>query len=294
MNKFNYLLEHRSNVTSQYGEDGIIEEIFKIIPEQTHWCVEFGAWDGKRFSNTYNLINNHQWKGVLIEGEKEKFKDLLATYSSNKDVHCINKYIEIEGNNTLDQLLKSTPIPTDFDLLSVDIDGNDFHIWKSLKEYKPKCVLIEFNPLIPADIEFVQPKDPDLFQGTSLLSMQKLGKEKGYELICVNHENAFFVDQKYYPAFQIEDNSVEKIFDQKDSIRVFQLFDGTLVFKGGDVMPWHQLVFDCNSLQPLPKIFRNMPWKRGEPTLAMLMKRVLFRIYLKAKGKKVKMIKLEQ
>jgi len=56
----------QKNVTSQCGEDGIIEEIFTIIKDGDKWCVEFGAWDGKQTSNTWNLIQNKGWAGIAI------------------------------------------------------------------------------------------------------------------------------------------------------------------------------------------------------------------------------------
>lgn len=61
------LLNFASNVTSQFGEDGIIQRIFEIIPPSHKYCVEFGAWDGKYFSNCYNLIVNKGWSGAFIE-----------------------------------------------------------------------------------------------------------------------------------------------------------------------------------------------------------------------------------
>ena len=52
--------------------------------------------------------------------------------------------------------------------------------------------MVEFNPTIPADVEFVQPRDIKINQG-SLLSLTKLGQEKGYELVAALDLNAFFV-----------------------------------------------------------------------------------------------------
>src|ERR1700736_6997956 len=75
-----WLLDHRSNVTSQIGQDGILARIFDLIGFGQKLCVEFGAWDGKFLSNTWNLIANENWGGVLIEGDPAKFQALAATH----------------------------------------------------------------------------------------------------------------------------------------------------------------------------------------------------------------------
>src|SRR5690242_19239935 len=85
-----FLLDYASDVTSQSGEDGIIRKVFEIIGTSSRWCVEFGAWDGRKFSNTYNLIQNEQWSGVLIEGAQAKFQKLKRTYANNPLAVCIH------------------------------------------------------------------------------------------------------------------------------------------------------------------------------------------------------------
>jgi len=56
-----WLLDHASDTYSQTGEDGIIEKILEHIPQKDRWCVEFGAWDGRLFSNTCNLIESKDY-----------------------------------------------------------------------------------------------------------------------------------------------------------------------------------------------------------------------------------------
>lgn len=93
--------------------------------------------------------------------------------------------------------------------------------------------------------------------------MTKLAKEKGYELICVNAENAFYVDQKYYPLFGIKDNSIDALKFYREPLQVFQLFDGTLVFHGQPhCLYWYALPVHLNKFQILPKIVRDAgtPW----------------------------------
>ena len=283
--KSNPLIYYRKSITSQYGEDGIIARIIEILPNGQKWCAEFGAWDGKKFSNTYNLITHKNWNGVLIEGDNNKFKELRNNYVDNQNVSLINQYVGFEHDNSLDQLLSKTEIPRQFEFLSVDIDGNDYHIWEILQNYRPKCVVIEYNPMIPNDIEFIQPKDPQIFQGSSILSMVKLARKKSYELVCINHENAFFIDNQYFSLFNIKDNSIDLFKESTDVMRVFQLFDGTLVFQGHSRLVWHDLDFDFNQLQPLPRLFRNLPWTRTNRNLFTRLKRILFGLFLIIKSK---------
>jgi hypothetical protein len=72
-----------SNVTSQYGEDGVIAEILRRIGVRNRWCVEFGAWDGKYLSNTWSLINQSDWSAVLLEGDKDRADRLAASHAGN-------------------------------------------------------------------------------------------------------------------------------------------------------------------------------------------------------------------
>lgn len=276
----NPLKEYQNNVTSQYGEDGVISRIFEIIPKEgERWCVEFGAWDGKYMSNTYDLITNHGWHGVLIEGNAGKMPDLKATYGGNDKAHLINALVHFEGSSTLDNILKTTPIPEEFDLLSIDIDGNDYHIWNSLDKYRPGVIVIEFNPMIPSDIEHVQPKDFSINHGNSLLAYVNLGKEKGYELVTTTHCNAFFVRADLFPLFGIEDNSIEKLRDtEPPSVRVYPLFDGTLAIDQQFKIPWGNYLVEKYDLQKLPRHMRHFGDSTQKPNI---FKRAFFKIYKK-------------
>lgn len=255
-----WLSFYKKNITSQHGEDGIIEKIFEIIPICNKWCVEFGAGDGVEFSNTYNLITNKSWSAVLIEADRKKYEKLHLRYKDSDKAATFNTVVNFEGPHTIDNLLAKTSIPKSFDLLSIDVDGNDYHIWDSICTYKPKVVLIEFNPSIPLDIEFIQPKNMSVYQGSSLLSLVRLGKNGGYELIAATDSNAFFVEKGYFGLFGIEDNapsSIRKI--DKYEARLFQLYDGTLVLSGCDHLLWHGIKISQAKMQVLPRFLRVYP-----------------------------------
>ena len=249
-----WLKEFAGNVTSQYGEDGIIAKILEVIGENDGWCVEFGSWDGKRSSNTFSLINDGGYSAVLIEGDSKRFKDLIKTFEGNEKVTLMNTFVGFEKEDGLDALLKTTKIPINFDLLSIDIDGNDYHVWQAVGDYKPKVVVIEFNPTIPKTVEFIQPRDVQITQGSSLLSINKLAKSKGYELVSTTKANAFFVDSKYFCRFGIRDNSVGTMMTDESLItHIFCGYDGTVFVRGCGIMPWQTIAYKESRVQQLPK-----------------------------------------
>jgi len=181
------LIQHRQNIFSQHGEDGIIREVLRCLGVTTGWACEFGAWDGKHLSNTFNLIKNHDWKCVMIEGDPEKYTDLEVTaqqYSNIIPILSMVHHLEGKGRK-LDDILSETEIPTDFDLLSIDVDSCDYHIWKSLWDYEPKVVVIEHSGL---DAHIVQREGAihkkDIDGSTSFWPIRELGDSKGYTLLC--------------------------------------------------------------------------------------------------------------
>ena len=187
-----WLNRHAQNVTSQYGEDGILEKALALLPATDKWCVEFGPHDGQTYSNSAHLIANQSYRAVLIEPNARRFASLTARHTGNSRVVCLQKMVGFGDSDNLDAILDPVGVPIDFDLLSIDIDGNDYHAWETVKRYQPKMVVIEFNPRIPTEIDFVRPCDHKIKHGSSLFSICRLGKSKGYELICVTQINAIF------------------------------------------------------------------------------------------------------
>ena len=251
-----YLFDRAGNRTSQNGEDGIIISIFNKIHTLSSgpWCVEFGAWDGKLYSNTYNLIIGNRWKDVLIEGNKERFSELQETYKGVENVHLVCAIVSCsQGHNSLDHILQQTAIPTKFDFLSIDIDGNDWFVWESLVQFRPRVVVIEFNPTIPNDVLFVQDRGPMIHQGCSLRALVELGKSKGYELICTTDLNGFFVVKEEFDKFGIEDNSIDAMHAPLNEGKIFHGYDGTIYTVGMPRLIWTDRPIASDELQVLPK-----------------------------------------
>ena len=116
-----WLLNYAKNFHSQCGEDGIIAKALELLPERDSWCVEFGAWDGRNLSNTCHLIEEQNYNSVLIEGNSLKAKELQKNFAHNPKVHTICQIVDWEGEHALQRILAKTPIPNNFDLLSIGL-----------------------------------------------------------------------------------------------------------------------------------------------------------------------------
>jgi len=197
----NFYNKYKKNIYSQNGEDGIIEELLKRLNINNGWVCEFGAWDGIHLSNTYSLVKKG-FNAVFIEGDTNKYNDLLKTVEQNSTIIPINAFVDYnDTDNSLDNLLKKTNIPIDFDVLSIDIDSFDYQVWKNLKEYKPKLVIIEINSSVKANnVEWIH--TPDKYEGTGFKPTYNLGIEKGYTFV-LHTGNMFFVRSDLFNKLNI-------------------------------------------------------------------------------------------
>ncbi|MEQ8479305.1 MAG: hypothetical protein RIC18_01520 [Hoeflea sp.] len=255
------ILAHARNVHSQEGEDGIIEHLLSLLPARDNWCVEFGAWDGVYLSNTYHLIESNGYHAVLIEGSSERYAVLRKNMEKYKTVECMNRFVGFGADDGLDALLAQTGCPRDFDFLSVDIDGNDYHTIKAMTDYRPKLICVEFNPTIPSIVSYVQPADPDVSHGNSLRALYELGLEKGYKLACANRLNAFLVRADLWegdsPA-RAEDLTDFRSEEPPMSI-IFSTYDGTVMLTESHDMLWHDEKLTAADIQMLPAFIRRYP-----------------------------------
>jgi hypothetical protein len=215
---------YKKNKFSQWGEDGIIEEILKRIKNSSDkQCCEFGAWDGKFLSNTYNLITNHNYEAILIEADIKKFRELCITFPEKKIIK-INEFVNFTGKNTLDNILLKTHFNKDFDFLSIDIDGCDYYIFESLSKFAPKVICVEFNPSIAKNIYFVQEKNMKIMQGSSARSIIDLGLKKDYFPIASTNCNIFFIHKKF--IINSDKFNIDKLLQDLDDNFLYYGYDG--------------------------------------------------------------------
>jgi hypothetical protein len=209
--------DYKRQVHSQSGEDGILEKIFETLEIKKGWYCEFGAGDGNWICNTRKL-REEGWKGVLIEGDSASFNNLKNNYGTHPDVSIVQSYISCEPGESLDDLLSGTDIPSDFDLLSIDVDGNDLWIWKSLKNYTPKVVVVEYNPHYNPTDSLTIKYDPnhrfnsDNYYGATAGAFNKLAEDLGYKLIgSTAGLNLFYCKKEISDKFkELDINEVHK------------------------------------------------------------------------------------
>jgi hypothetical protein len=218
------LKKFEKNIQSQFGEDGIIEEIFNRIGTTNKKCVEFGAWDGIHLSNSWNLWHNKGWEALLIEGDKVKFDLLVSNTKSYIQVHPFLAFVSPEGEASIDSILKKVGFPKDLDLLSIDIDGDDYYIFESLVDFTPRLILVEYNPTIPPGVEIIQKKGE--YFGSSALSLLKLAHKKGYKLVHMTDTNLFLVKEELFWKLEIEEPLLDIAFVYSHITYLISGYDG--------------------------------------------------------------------
>ncbi len=186
------MIEKGYSVYSQYGEDGIIQYLIDVLQLSNKQCCEIGM-SGIVFSNTYNLVENYNWYGVYVEKNKEELDKVKL------GIH-INLEVEKTGINSIDNILKNTKLDKNFDILSIDIDGIDYYIWDGLSTYEPNVVIIEINPFLGYDVDYIN--RGSIFS-SSFKSVVELGNRKGYTLVCMTG-NLIFVKTNLLTNTELE------------------------------------------------------------------------------------------
>jgi len=178
---------------SQNGEDGIIEHIFNEIGTTNKVAVEIGVSHGHSDTetNTYNLIQ-HGWQTYWFDGHPKKYIPETCVFTHG--------YLFPE---TVAGIFETLNIPKDLDLLSIDIDGNDYHIREALSEYRPRVCIMEYNGCFDGTEQYIMPKNDNYFWpgmedrtfGASLKSYALQADKFGYDLVYCESRgvNAFFI-----------------------------------------------------------------------------------------------------
>lgn len=191
---------------SQNTEDGMLFYVFSLIGSTNKQCVEICAGNGIE-CNTANFIINHGWFGLMVDGNQELIDKAKQFYGRCQDTRryppkFANAWISTESVN---QVISYYGFQGEIDLLSLDIDGNDYWVWEAINCIDPRVVILEYQNAWGADHAVTQPYKADFVWtqhgtplglcGASLPAFVKLGRKKGYRLIGAQWRcnNAVFI-----------------------------------------------------------------------------------------------------
>jgi hypothetical protein len=194
---------------SQCDEDGILLFIFSILGVARKLCVEIAAGDGME-CNSANLIVNHGWHGLLVDGNQANVQRGRRFFAQSRHTYVYPPKFVCEWitRSSINKILFDNGFQGEIDLLSLDIDGMDYWVWEAIEAVSPRVVVLEYQDILGPDVCWTVPYADDFssqkypttdgmpnFAGASLAAFVKLGRRKGYRLVGVNRYgfNAFFV-----------------------------------------------------------------------------------------------------
>lgn len=205
VNKMITLEDSEFKVFSQFGEDGIIQDLVFKLNLKNKSFVEFGV-ENYEEANTRFLLENNNWKGLIIDSSEKNINFIKKQdYYWRFDIEAKCNFITKENINNI---IKESDTPYNTGILSIDVDGNDYWIWEAIDVIYPDIVIIEYNArfgpersvTIPYNKSFDRNnnKSSKIYYGASLMALCKLGRKKGYELVGTNSNgnNAFFVKKE--------------------------------------------------------------------------------------------------
>lgn len=186
---------------SQFEEDGLLLYVFSQLGMTNKTFIEFGADDGIN-SNSANLYFNHDFQGLFIDGNEkalERGRYFFKRHTNVTGKSPIFKQAMITAEN-INDLFREAGFEGEIGLLSIDIDGNDYWVWKSIDVVQPQVVIIETHNefgmhdiIVPYDPNYFYPgKHPD-YHGASPVAMTKLANHKGYRLVGANELGFNFI-----------------------------------------------------------------------------------------------------
>jgi hypothetical protein len=188
-------------VYSQNDEDGVIDEIFRRIGVASRSFVEFGVSDGRECNTLKRLLEG--WRGLWIESGAEFCAGIRRAFPEQLAAGALELQESMVSAENIDALIGASRVAREgeLDLLSIDIDGNDYYVFQAIRSVRARVVVIEYNAKFPPPLDLVIRYDPQHmwdgsdYMGASLQALTNLANRIGYQLVATNvtGANAFFV-----------------------------------------------------------------------------------------------------
>jgi hypothetical protein len=193
------LLRYGFKLYSQNDEDGIIQEVFRRIGTTARTFVEFGVETGAECNTAKLLIEG--WRGLWIEAKADNADAIRRRFAPFLQDGRLMLTQDLVTAENIDTLITTGGLAGEVDLVSIDIDYNDYWVWKAITAVRPRVVAIEYNASLRPPLSLTVPYDPhgswdgSNFYGASLEALVRLGADKGYRIVgcSIAGVNAFFV-----------------------------------------------------------------------------------------------------
>lgn len=206
---------------SNMEEDGIILKLLASIYVEKGFFLDIGSNDCIN-SNCANLAFNFDWEGVFIDANAQLLKTGKRNYKrfgKEKNLKFVHSFLFPENIN---EVVNKNVASKEIDFASIDIDGNDYAIWKALDCVKPKIVVVE-NKIEYGKYDIVVPAINAFFAaqwGASIVSISRVAQEKGYTLVATNKEgfNAFYMRNDCLEISGLQPLSIETVLNN-DNIK---------------------------------------------------------------------------
>jgi hypothetical protein len=150
------LTRFERRVFSQNGEDGVVAEVLRRVGAPGRWFVEFGAGTGHE-GICVALADVLGWSGLFLEVDRYAFGELARKYRGERRVQTVRAAVTAEN---VEELFAAAEVPLEPDVVSIDVDGNDWWIWRALRGYRPRLVVVEYNGNLDPGAALVKPYDP--------------------------------------------------------------------------------------------------------------------------------------
>lgn len=221
-------------VFSQYEEDGKLLYILSLIGMKNKTFVEIGSDDGIN-SNCANLALNFGYFGLFLDGNPRSIKRGQRFYGKYPHPWMYAPTFtcaKVTAEN-INDLVKAADLEGDIDVLSIDIDGNDYWVWNALEQVSPNIVIIEThvefgmrNIVVPYDPNYVFPGKHPVYHGASPIAMVNLAHKKGYRLVGANDLgfNFIFVKNGLADA-ELPAVSVESVLEHPSVVESWKRFE---------------------------------------------------------------------
>src|SRR6201994_4817249 len=182
---------------SEFEEDGHLLYLLTLAGSASRTVVQISSQDGRTCMAT-NLLVHHRWRGFLFDGDPVWVDEGRRFFARHLATRAMPPVMQSEWftRDNVNRVLASAGVPDEVDVLSLDIDGNDLHLWSAIS-MRPRILICEFNNAVPSEMSLTIPYRPDfnfaelpadqaLFRSASLAAYVAVSRRKGYRLVGMN------------------------------------------------------------------------------------------------------------